>query len=781
MKTFILTGIYLNNFHFIISGPVNQKSVANSLFYTTEIKEECLFDPELKLLHAFFDNNDTFRAECMDEKELERYLTRISETMLYFSLPQEDFACPPLRTFLATILANVVFKPVLDMISDPDFINLQIARLVSFLPYFLQYLLLTFYFNILQTNKETPPAEFFIKMVRQCTDLSELRACRQIITKELERKSKEVNQGPVLGSLRFTQKLIDNRIAQQSYKSDNHSRHEQLVTKNDPILSLEEILSTPLALSYYLDYLSTLNLQKYVLFYMATQGWRQELQSDLKLLASGQLRMSKDKLLQDYREKAQRLCTEYLSTGGGNQLSIDGGLVEVLNIKLRDLMLPPDGSLFESISKFIYEKLKTEEVFLHNFYTSTSYKKLILELSDEDSAQDLLVADSLLSADGSSSDNNSGDVPFEIFEASPRKSRIAVNNKELIRLGCDVADSQLLATPSTSSTGHSGGRHNRSHSDCSMISSQLRTDDEDTDSRYRSKPTKTSDEDDIVKINREAAVVVPAPSAPVLGQPTLRAASQVEDLSARIINTAINTSGQFAVYAIEVVVTSAQDGQMLRQWHVYRRYSKFLELKKMLEKRYPNAPSLPFPPKKAFQNTQRAVLEHRMIILNDFLAEICQRMRLNSDLKGIVKEFLEADPVNQQVSAGNVTRTLEIIVNPFKSGMTKIKNMPDSLVGGLSRLLSGGRDNLKHHHASYLMDNPNGQMDGAEYPALRSMLNLMDEVFDLQTRSQWLRRGIVNRVLGAPWVSSAANKKIIQAATAAVGEDKLELLLSNIL
>lgn len=52
------------------------------------------------------------------------------ETVLYFTLPEEDFACIPLRTFLSTLLANVFLKPILDMLSDPDFLNLQVARLV---------------------------------------------------------------------------------------------------------------------------------------------------------------------------------------------------------------------------------------------------------------------------------------------------------------------------------------------------------------------------------------------------------------------------------------------------------------------------------------------------------------------------------------------------------------------------------------------------------------------------------------------------------------------------
>lgn len=53
------------------------------------------------------------------------------ETVLYFTLPEEDFACIPLRTFLSTLLANVVCKPIIDMLSEPDFINLQVAKSVS--------------------------------------------------------------------------------------------------------------------------------------------------------------------------------------------------------------------------------------------------------------------------------------------------------------------------------------------------------------------------------------------------------------------------------------------------------------------------------------------------------------------------------------------------------------------------------------------------------------------------------------------------------------------------
>ena len=69
----------------------------------------------------------------------------------------------------------------------------------------------------------------------------------------------------------------------------------------------------------------------------------------------------------------------------------------------------------------------------------------------------------------------------------------------------------------------------------------------------------------------------------------------------------------------------------------------------------------------------------------------------------------------------------------------------------------------------------------SEYPALTSALNLLDEVFDLQARSQWLRRGIINRLLGAPWVSHTANKRILHAAKTMTDTDKIEHVLNAVL
>lgn len=111
--------------------------------------------------------------------------------------------------------------------------------------------------------------------------------------------------------------------------------------------------------------------------------------------------------------------------------------------------------------------------------------------------------------------------------------------------------------------------------------------------------------------------------------------------------------------------------------------------------------------------------------------------------------------------------------------MRTIKNMPDNLVGGLSKILLG-KGPIKETQFLGVTSIPLEQQT-SEYPALTSALNLLDETFDLQARSQWLRRGIINRILGAPWVSHSANKKIIHGAKSMIDHDKIEFLLSTLL
>ena len=70
---------------------------------------------------------------CTNEFEERTFLTEISEIVLYLVLPKENFDCMPLRFFLKELLVNAIIMPILNLLSDPDYINQTFILLVSLL------------------------------------------------------------------------------------------------------------------------------------------------------------------------------------------------------------------------------------------------------------------------------------------------------------------------------------------------------------------------------------------------------------------------------------------------------------------------------------------------------------------------------------------------------------------------------------------------------------------------------------------------------------------------
>lgn len=58
------------------------------------------------------------------------YLQQISEVLLYLLLPPADFQNQVTRIFLRELIANIVLLPVVDLITDPDYINQTIVWMV---------------------------------------------------------------------------------------------------------------------------------------------------------------------------------------------------------------------------------------------------------------------------------------------------------------------------------------------------------------------------------------------------------------------------------------------------------------------------------------------------------------------------------------------------------------------------------------------------------------------------------------------------------------------------
>lgn len=639
------------------------RKVANSTFYSVQTDEK-LLDPDKQLIELFFENSENaFKDESLSDEALERHLIDVMETALYFTIQPEDFRCDAVRSFLSSLLASVVGKSVINTLADPDFINFQIAHAFAHDP---------------------PSSEFLIRMIRQCSDLSELRAVRSMITREMDSKHKDPKFAGELASLKYTQKIIDIRISSiQNHNVDSSGKkffEKEKFTSKLPLLSLDEILSKDLALSYYLDYLSILNLQKYVIFYCLVQDW--------KITAAERLSENLDEyeklqVLRLLRDKAFNLYTEYLLASSANYLNVDQGLIEVLHIKIKDTFLQPEASWFDSICKYVYEKLKNEHVFLQNFYESPAYKKLLLEIEETES-----------------------EPSIDLSRSESKESRSETNSDDFM-----IDDEIDLLDPSDESWGTNVTRHQRSHSDTGIL------------------------------LTREPANIVE------------------QRLIAKIINTAINSSGNFAVYAIQVKLLEkdSQGVEHHKSWHIYRRYSKFLELKKLLLRRFPHlhTAALPFPKKQTFHNTNRGLIERRMVILNEFLHVVCDKSERDDSMHFVILDFLEPDQDDREIHG---TKVIKHLVNPLKFGMRTIKNMPDSFLGGVSRIFL--HKNIEKLVISDVMDSHHSS---AEFPALISFVNLLDIVFDLDSRSQWLKKGIQS-IVAAPFISQSINKRILDIA-----------------
>lgn len=84
-----------------------------------ESLEKIFFDLEVQM-----ENNLICRdLVCTNNTQELEFLGEISEILLYLVLPKADFDCLAMRFILRELLVNVIIKPLLDLFSDPDYIN----------------------------------------------------------------------------------------------------------------------------------------------------------------------------------------------------------------------------------------------------------------------------------------------------------------------------------------------------------------------------------------------------------------------------------------------------------------------------------------------------------------------------------------------------------------------------------------------------------------------------------------------------------------------------------
>ncbi len=65
-------------------------------------------------------------------KNILAYLHDLTDILLYLLMPPEDFRSRPLRFLIREIIVTKIFVPLLNKLSDPEYVNYLLVWLVSF-------------------------------------------------------------------------------------------------------------------------------------------------------------------------------------------------------------------------------------------------------------------------------------------------------------------------------------------------------------------------------------------------------------------------------------------------------------------------------------------------------------------------------------------------------------------------------------------------------------------------------------------------------------------------
>ena len=213
-------------------------------------------------------------ASSTQQEELS-YLQSISEILLFLLLKEKDFNAIPFRALAREIIVNDILKPTLDLVSDPDFINQTLVWL---------------YQDYKIKN------EIFLTSIRYSENMEELLATREMVSKEISLIRSNDHEGELasksqLNSLLFLTKVIESRIKRLKSGGDSDSvgiparvDWNQMIGPGIKLfdLPIDVILKNNIALSYFIDYMTSIGCQAYLFFYLNIEGWKVSAESQLQ-------------------------------------------------------------------------------------------------------------------------------------------------------------------------------------------------------------------------------------------------------------------------------------------------------------------------------------------------------------------------------------------------------------------------------------------------------------------------------------------------------------------
>uniref|UniRef100_A0A673IUN1 Sorting nexin 13 n=1 Tax=Sinocyclocheilus rhinocerous TaxID=307959 RepID=A0A673IUN1_9TELE len=605
-----------------------------------------------ELLDSFFEAEVEMERKicrdvvCMSRKDEEGYLRDLCEVLLYLLLPPGDFHNKNMRYFLREVLARGVLLPLINQLSDPDYIN---------------------QFVIWMIRDSSCNYEAFLNILKLTDKVAELEAVKDKVLEELQYlRSLDTGGDDInfiknqINSLLFVKKVCETRI--QRLQSGKEVDALKLAANFGKlcVIPLEHIIVHNIALQFFMDYMQHMGGQAILFFWLTVEGYRVTAQQQLEVLQSSQWdgkRQSSQTTKGLLRSAALGVYDQYLSEKASPRVEVDEAAVTRLAQKLNKE--DPTPEIFDEIQKKVYDMMLRDERFYPSFKQHPLYVRMLAEL-------DMLKEPSYRGSD---------DGDGESFNGSPTGSI----NLSLDDLSSGSVDESVQLHAFISDTG-AGNDHGKT----------------------------------------------------------------------------------YALYTITVVRKTSDGSEDIWKTCVFLVLFFPCTIFESL------GPILKLPGKKTFNNMDREFLEKRKKDLNAYLQVLLnpEMVKACPMLIPYVYDFLENKAYSK--GKGDFARKMDTFVNPLRSSMRNVSNavksLPDSLAEGVSKVSADmgrmseklGQDikqsifkvppliaksDIDPEHcrvSAQLDDNVDDNIP------LRVMLLLMDEVFDLKERNQWLRRNIKN-------------------------------------
>ncbi|XP_006138398.1 sorting nexin-13 isoform X5 [Pelodiscus sinensis] len=303
---------------------------------------------------------------CTSPKDEEGFLRDLCEVLLYLLLPPGDFQNKIMRYFVREILARGILLPLINQLSDPDYINQYVIWMI---------------------RDSNCNYEAFMNVLKLSDNAGELEAVRDKAGEELQYLRSLDTAGDdintiknQINSLLYVIKVCDSRI--QRLQSGKEIDTVKLAANFGKLCTvpLDNILVDNVALQFFMDYMQQTGGQAHLFFWMTVEGYRVTAQQQLEVLLSRQ-RDGKHQTNQTkglLRAAAVGIYEQYLSEKASPRVNIDDTLVAKLAETLNNE--DPTPEIFDDIQRKVYELMLRNERFYPSFKQNALYVRMLAEL-----------------------------------------------------------------------------------------------------------------------------------------------------------------------------------------------------------------------------------------------------------------------------------------------------------------------------------------------------------------------------------------------------------------